>query len=140
MKKLLIIATIAIVVFSCNSNIQEQSQKNSSIEETTLNQISQLTAYEDSLLNLLNYSDEFISKLNNNKNKFTPTNPRIPRGVAKTRIKFYKLYEALARAECGQSYNPKKDIYGFTFDISSLNDFMSQINLHNTDTATPKDS
>ena len=143
MKRYLILGALASIVLSCQNNVSTNESdvisatqdSNSSIERSSISIQDPIDSLSnlDSLQNLFTLSEDFLADLNRNKGNFIDGSPYIKKEDAKGRIAVYKAHETILRAKLGELYDPKKDIYGFTFKLEHLDDFLKKIKEHNID-------
>lgn len=116
---------LAFAIVSCQTVKNEQ--------ETLEKNLSDIEA--EQVLSQFAYSDEFIEFLSDETNFNKTKSPYLTRREAAFRIKLYKYYET---ARDG-SFEPKKDIYGFTFPLQNFMDFADSIKAYNDLPDLPKD-
>lgn len=150
MKWYLLLGTLVSIVLGCQNSSPEsangivstkqddngpgQSMQSASIMNVQ-NPIDSLSNL-DSLMSLFTLSEDFLNGLNNNNEmSFTETDPFIKEGDARDRIVVYKAHETILRARLGERYDPKTDVYGFTFKLEHLEEFLLKIKVHNIDHA-----
>ena len=117
----LLVLTIVLII-SCQPSKTIDDNNNDSLDQ----QLTASSSIEDSLLNLLNYSDEFLEDLKDNKNNFV-NHPFIDPADARRRLNIHKGFEGLRTP----NYNAKKDIYGFTFSLENVESFLEIIRDYN---------
>lgn len=110
--KITLFSLISATVISCSSPKEEKAEQ----------QISDDTSRISSTQTVSEYSDDFIDSLRSSPITKT-SGDFITADEAWGKLEMYKKY----RRNQNSSYNPKKDVYGFTFGVERLRQLIAKI-------------